>query len=481
MLPIGGRYGPGFPADIAHTLHAANQDVFMSHHFLDYYRCQEPYAGFATANQLSEHSGYFRWGQDTVCYGRMAGGTRADHAHAVTYDAKGDVAVRDSQVYFPFDPEEVTENLQRERYSAHFRDPGRLSNEILRKIYYRLRPWLSVSIRKHLQKAHLRKWKEISFPEWPVDVTVDHIHRRRMALAMQAQGIDRVPFIWFWPDNCASCCIVTHDVEDVIGRDFCEKLMDLDESFGFRSSFQVVPEDRYPVPSSYLKSIVDRGFEVNVHDLKHDGRLYAEYAEFRRRAVLINAYGRQFGASGFRSGILYRNADWYDAFDFLYDMSIPNVAHLDPQHGGCCTVMPYFVGDMVELPVTCTQDYTLFHILKDYSIDLWKKQIELIRGNYGLVSILVHPDYVIEEREQQLYRDLLQYLADLRDTDHMWTPLPGDAARWWQQRRQMRLVREQGQWRIEGPGSERARIAYACADGDQVTYGFEAERVSVLS
>ena len=53
-------------------------------------------------------------------------------------------------------------------------------------------------------------------------------------------------------------------------------------------------------------------------------------------------------------------------------MSVPNVAHLEPQRGGCCTVMPYFVGDVLELPLTTIQDYSLFHILGDYSTTLWK-------------------------------------------------------------------------------------------------------------
>ena len=69
---------------------------------------------------------------------------------------------------------------------------------------------------------------------------------------------------------------------------------------------------------------------MNVHDLKHDGRLYAEHTEFLRRAKRINNYVREDGAVGvsIRQNLLYRNADWYSAFEFSYDMSIPNVAHL---------------------------------------------------------------------------------------------------------------------------------------------------------
>lgn len=453
----------------------------MNQHFLEYYRCPQSYADFQIAVPLSEDPGYFQWGQDTVCYGRTARGARADEAESITYDVLNDFVFQDSQTLFPFDPGEVIENLQRERYSAHFREPGRLSHTLMRKVYYFLRPYLSVPVRKRLQKIHLRHWDKISFPQWPVDFTVDRIHRKLLAAQMRAHGVEKIPFIWFWPEQYESCLIVTHDVEDTIGKEFCRHVMDMDESFGFRSSFQVVPEERYSVPKEYLDLITNRGFEVNVHDLKHDGRLYAEYNEFLRRAERINQYGQQFGACGFRSGILYRNADWYNALNFLYDMSIPNVAHLDPQRGGCCTVMPYFVGKMIEVPVTCTQDYTLFHILKDFSLDLWKRQIELIRAQHGLVSILVHPDYIIEPRAQEVYRSLLRYLAESRETEHVWAPLPREVAEWWQQRNQMELVCEDGTWRVEGPGKERARVAYACAAGNQVTYSFENEAISVAS
>ena len=118
-----------------------------------------------------------------------------------------------------------------------------------------------------------------------------------------------------------------------------------------RASFQLVPEGRYDIPPGVLDEIRRRGFEVNVHDLNHDGRLFTDRDEFRRRALRINAYAREFGARGFRSGVLYRRPEWYDALEIAYDMSVPNVGHLEVQRGGCCTVMPYFIGRIVELPL----------------------------------------------------------------------------------------------------------------------------------
>jgi hypothetical protein len=172
---------------------------------------------------------------------------------------------------------------------------------------------------------------------------------------------------------------------------------------------------------------------------------------------------------------MYRNQDWYHAFNFSYDMSVPNVAHLEPQRGGCCTVMPYFIGQILELPLTTIQDYSLFHILGDYSIDLWKQQIDLILNRNGLISFIIHPDYVIEKRARTVYAELLRQLVQLREEKRLWIALPGEVNRWWRSRYQMKLVAAGDGWKIEGPDSGRARIAYATLDGDRVKYSVEKD------
>ena len=246
--------------------------------------------------------------------------------------------------------------------------------------------------------------------------------------------------------------------------------MDLDESFGFRSAIQVVPETHPEASAGFVAKVRARGFEVNLHDLNHDGDLFRDREQFLRRVARINKHARELGCRGFRSGAMYREQRWYGAFELSYDMSVPNVAHLEPQRGGCCTVMPYFVGKILELPLTTAQDYTLFHILGDYSTRLWERQIDLILSEHGLVSFIAHPDYLIERRAREVYRDLLVHLSRLRDERKLWGALPGEVDSWWRDRRLMSLVGEGDAWRIEGPGHERARVAYATLEDDRVVY-----------
>jgi hypothetical protein len=125
--------------------------------------------------------------------------------------------------------------------------------------------------------------------------------------------------------------------------------------------------------------------------------------------------------------------------------------------------MPYFLGDILELPVTTIQDYTLFNILNDYSIDIWKRQIEIIMAKHGFMSFIVHPDYVMKPREREVYRALLGHLARLRQEEGVWITTPGEVNRWWRQRAEMQLVENSEGWQIEGAGKERARVAYASA------------------
>jgi glycosyltransferase involved in cell wall biosynthesis len=445
----------------------ASEDIFggrrsnsMNQTFVEYFRCPEHYVRLAVKDGLSENSGFFRFGRGVVGYGRCAGHRPADSPRDQLRDAWEDVDCASSSVCLPFELDEVVENLRLERYAKN-RQFASSRNGVMARAYYAIRPFLPIPVRKHLQRAYLGDWSKISFPNWPVDHTVDSIVRGSMQLLLRSQQLDSIPFIWFWPDGASSAVSMTHDVETAAGRDFCESLMNLDDSFGIAASFQIVPEERYEVNQKFLDSICRRGFEVNVQDLNHDGRLYHDRSEFARRATKINDYGRRFGASGFRAAVLYRRQEWYSDLDFSYDMSVPNSGHLEPQRGGCCTVMPYFVGKILELPVTTTQDYSLFNYLRSFSIDLWKRQIDLLLKQNGLISFIVHPDYVRKDREIRIYKQLLAHLAWLRTQKNVWVAVPGEIDRWWRQRSQMELVCDGGGWRVKGVGSERARVAYA--------------------
>jgi hypothetical protein len=438
----------------------------------DYYRGLNGSLGQILEPQLGGDSGFFQFGPRVTCYGQSESGVAAMMGPPPLCDAAKGLQISGAQVRLPFSPAQVIDNLYRERYVAALEPDGErvVGRKWAFATYYSIRRFLPVSIRRRLQRAYFSDWRSRSFPAWPVDFTVDTLHEELLKLSMQAAGIRKAPFVWFWPEGASSCTIMTHDVETSVGRDFTPQLMDLDESYGITASFQVIPEERYEVSDKYVAEIKGRGFEFNIHDLNHDGNLYRSREEFLRRAAAINRYVHKYDAQGFRAGAMYRNPDWFEAFDFSYDMSFSNVAHLDPKRGGCCTVMPFFIGKILEIPLTTTQDFSLFHILGEYSIDLWKKQFDAIRQRNGLISFIAHPDYLIERPARKVYESLLDYLREIVAREKSWAALPREVDQWWKARSQMKLVRKGDQWEIEGPQKERARIGYAVLDGNCMRY-----------
>ena len=112
----------------------------------------------------------------------------------------------------------------------------------------------NASRRPGAQEA-LKTHKEV----WPID----HVAARK-------------PEGWEgWPHRKQFAVVLTHDVEGPKGLERCRQLMDLEAARrGFRSSYNLIPEGSYSVPKQLREDMVSRGFEVGVHDLKHDGKLY---------------------------------------------------------------------------------------------------------------------------------------------------------------------------------------------------------------
>src|SRR5262249_938970 len=166
--------------------------------------------------------GFFRFGPNIVCYGRLKSGAVArSPERAASYDASRDVQVLRGRVHLPFDPAQVIDDLLNERYLAgHGKRNGFFIPSFARRAYYAVRDLLPDSVRRQLQRAYLKDWQQVSFPSWPIDTTVDLLHEQLLRLSMEAQGIERLPFVWFWPDGARNCAILTHDVETSTGRDF---------------------------------------------------------------------------------------------------------------------------------------------------------------------------------------------------------------------------------------------------------------------
>ncbi len=306
------------------------------------------------------------------------------------------------------------------------------------RIYYGLKPLIPRPIRTRVRRRIAARARERATNVWPI-----------------MPGSEQLPEDWpGWPDGKKFALVLTHDVESAVGLRKCRELMQLDLEFGFRSSFNFVPEGDYRDPRELREELAQNGFEVGIHDLRHDGRLYQSEREFRRKAVSINRYLADWGAVGFRSAFMLHKLDWLHELKIAYDASTFDTDPFEPQPEGRHTIFPFWVPQpgtnhesqitnrsasaqpgYVELPYTLPQDSTLFLLLRETTPEIWMQKLDWIAEHGGMVLLDTHPDYMsfggspqtAKEYPAALYREFLTYVKT-KYAGEYWHALPQEVA-----------------------------------------------------
>ncbi len=336
------------------------------------------------------------------------------------------------------------------------------------RLYYWAKPLIPWSVRMSLRRVLARGRRSRYANTWPI-----------------LPGSERPPEGWpGWPDGKKFALVLTHDVERQGGYDKTQQLADLESSLGFRSSFNFVPEGDYQVDPVFLQQLKERGFEVGVHDLHHDGKLFSTHEAFLENAKRINHHLKTWGAVGFRAGFMLHNLDWQHHLNVLYDASTFDTDPFEPQPDGTATIFPFWVPNpdtgtqssevrsqgtegggqravdganlsafnsypsafslqpsafpnngYVELPYTLPQDSTLFLLLRERTPDIWLQKLDWIAKHGGMALVNTHPDYMRFAGQPNgpqtfpvdLYEQFLKF-AKQRYGNSFWQPLPRDLA-----------------------------------------------------
>jgi peptidoglycan/xylan/chitin deacetylase (PgdA/CDA1 family) len=356
-----------------------------------------------------------------------------------------------------------TEHYLRERYQGERRRSAPMS------AYYALKPLMPRGLQLALRRAYARRQARVEFPRWPVEPILVERRQAELRAQLEAADADAVPFVGYWPDGKRFASILTHDVEGPAGVRNVRRVLEIERRHGFVSSWNFVAE-WYPIEPGLFDHIRAQGGEIGLHAIKHDCKLFSSRASFEAELPAIHHYLEAWQAVGFRSPATHRNPDWMPELGCLYDSSFPDTDPFEPQAGGCCSILPFFLDDLVELPITLVQDHTLFEILRADTIDHWTGKSDWIIRNHGLVNLITHPDYLDTPRRLRLYEEFLEYLAGQRDG---WHSLPRDVASWWRTRAGLRCRQEGGTAWIEGPGAERASVAWARTEGPRIVIDTE--------
>ena len=349
----------------------------------------------------------------------------------------------DGNVILPFDPNQAIRNFLAERY-ADDAAAGFLRRTGV-QAYYRLRPLIPRRVQIGLRRRFSAIQSRARFPRWPQEPGLHDLFRAMYILVGTTTGTE-LPWIAPWPSGREWAIVLTHDVESETGYRNIDRLREIEASMGFRSSWNFVPR-RYNVSDELVAELVGDGFEVGVHGLYHDGRDLESDAMLAERLPEMRAWATQWGARGFRSPATHRRWEWMGRLGFDYDSSYADTDPYEPQPGGCGSLWPFFIDETVELPITMSQDHTLFVILGQTTIEAWSDKARYIRGRNGMALMLTHPDYLATNELAGRYSEMLTEVAD---DETAWRALPGEVSDWWRRRAASRIEGEQGGWRIEG-------------------------------
>ena len=296
------------------------------------------------------------------------------------------------------------------------------------RAYYFLKPVTPWHVRLALRRLRASRRRRSFADVWPIDPKAG-----------------RTPPGWpGWPGGKRFALVLTHDVEGSKGVSRIQQLRDLEIKHGFHSCFNLVPEGEYCVPDA-VRELLDRaGFEVGVHGLEHDGKLYSSKTEFAAKASRIRQYARKWNASGFRSPLMQHRLGWQHLIGVEYDASTFDTDPFEPEPDAAGTIFPFWVPGpagtgYVELPYTLVQDFNLLGVLCEPTIDIWKRKVDWVAEHGGMVLLNTHPDYMCfggkqarDEYPVAHYEEFLRYVREKYEGSY-WGALPREVARYYRE------------------------------------------------
>ncbi|MCZ6776658.1 MAG: hypothetical protein O7D34_09405, partial [Ignavibacteria bacterium] len=197
------------------------------------------------------------------------------------------------------------------------------SRHWMRKAYYFAKPYVPRQIQLALRKKYAAVQGSRKYPAWPIEPTVVEAVRSHLKCVLEFAGKQEILRISPWPEKKRFAFTITHDVEWDAGLRNAWKLAEIEKELGFRSSWNIVPE-RYPIDWKIVEKLRTEAFEIGIHGLQHDGRLFESRKIFQLRVKQIQQYAKEWGAVGFRSPSTLRRVEWMSELELEYDSSFPD-------------------------------------------------------------------------------------------------------------------------------------------------------------
>ena len=297
---------------------------------------------------------------------------------------------------------------------------------------------IPVPLRNFLFGMLLKLKTDPKWPEWPAEKSVEltrYLYIKSISMAYKK----KVPHVSFWPHGKKFAIAVTHDCDTHTSFKNIDKIRETERKYGIISSWNVL-SNKYRIDKEKLRKLKGEGCEIGLHDYNHDNKTpFLKKPRVIERIMSASKLVQEFGIKGYRSESLLRNKEFLELLSdyFYYDSSTCDTDIYSPvaMRSGTCTVFPFFIKNMVEIPITLPQDYRLMRLgkTKNEIFEIWKKKVDFLRQVNGAAVLLTHPDSHIFGNDKYLdvYDRILKYATSLDDE---WNTTTYGIAKWWNER-----------------------------------------------
>lgn len=211
--------------------------------------------------------------------------------------------------------------------------------------------------------------------------------------------------------------VLTHDIDTKHGFPWIRRIAKIEEKFGFRSSWNVVPKS-YHIDKAILHDLKTRGHEIGLHGIWHNNReAFLSKERLQKELSKLRPLISELGIRGYRGPSWYRTPVMFDVLAefFEYDSTCLDNDFICPGgSGGVGVIRPFRIRkDLVEIPCNLPFEAPLFFgNSPNAMLDYWLPKIKWIGDIGGILVANTHPDpnYLGNEKMLNVYESLLAHL-----------------------------------------------------------------------
>lgn len=273
------------------------------------------------------------------------------------------------------------------------------------------------------------------FPRWPCETALVGYWKRWLSDVLEEFRLSDAWHLAFWPEGAKCSIVLTHDIRNANDLTQIGEICDIEERLGFRSAWYLPVED-FEIEWCQIEELQSRGFEFGIRGTRTDQETPGDERKLQRLEPSLQRAIRDHYYRGFRAPSVCRDVSRIGGQDFDFDSSFCDTDPFDQRPGGTCSVFPFFIGKLVELPITLGRDHTIIQLLRRNPLSTWSLKARWLANAGAMILLATEPRYLSIASYGDAYKNFLVDVSKIK----AWHALPSEVAAWWRLRDKATLL-----------------------------------------